>query len=228
MTFGEILHECAELGNTSERIEIEWRGFVNRAQQRIAQRRDWSMMHDQRRVTIAQGALSAVLDANFKKLSSEKSPVSYQDPTAIYNLPIPCEVVSRAAAEQMGYSPWFAPFPTAPYAFPIRYVFIERNGPGGRWTINLPKQYATNPSVTFTVSGYYYPDTLKNADDTNAFTEHPELCDAIINLAKGLAYASEDVDPQREGLCMQRYEAAYKHAAYSDASQRFQGRQLRM
>src|SRR5580693_6413475 len=194
MTLGEIIFECGELGNQSPRVEIDWKRTINRAMRRIAQRRNWSFMHDQRQVTILQNTLSAALDKNFKQLSSEKSPISYLDPTTTYQLPIPCEVISRARANRMGYNPWFAPYPVQLNAFPLRYVYVEKNGPNGAWMLYIPQQYVANPTVTFNVSGYYFPTDLRNSDDHNGFTDHSELCDAIINLSKALAYFAEESD----------------------------------
>jgi hypothetical protein len=228
MTFGELLYECGELGNQSNRVEIDWRRFVNRAIRRIAQRRDWTMMRDQRQVTINQGALSAPLDANFKKLTDEKSPISYIDPTTTYQLPIPCIVISRAEADRMGYNPFFAPYPVQLNAFPLRYVFVEKDGPDGRWKLFIPQQYVVNPTVVFNVGAYYYPNDLHNAEDHNGFTDHPELCDAIINLTKATAYFAEEPDSEKGAAAMKLYELAYKQAAYSDAAQRLMGRALAM
>lgn len=228
MTLAEILYEAGELGNTSQRVSLDWKRFVNRAVRKIVQRRNWSACHDQRSVFIQQGVTSAPLDKNFKCLSSERSPVSYQDPTVPYPLPVPCEVISRAMANRMGFNPWTTPFPTAPVCFSLRYVYIERNGPGGAWTLNLPIQAIANPATTFTISGFYFPNDLINADDSNAITNHPELCDAVINLTKYLAYSAEDNAPQQEQIMRQRYEESYNHAAYGDAYQSLQGRALRM
>lgn len=228
MNLADIIEECAGLGVKSPRLDVYWKSFVNRAQRQIAQRRSFSFMHDQRQVTINQGSFSADLDPTFKELSSEKSPVSYQDQTVPYVMPIPCEVISRARADRMGYNPYVTPFPTLLNAFPLRYVFIERNGPNGLWKLFLPQQYQTSPSVTFTVSGYYYPADLILGSDTSGVTEHPDLCEAIINLTKALAYRSEEVDNPKALAAYQLYEQSYRHAAYTDQAQRFAGRSLKM
>lgn len=185
-------------------------------------------MHDVRSVFIQQGITTSPLDKNFKKLGAEKSAVSYNDPTVPYPLPVPCEVISRAMANRMGFNPWTTPFPTAPVCFSLRYVYIERNGPGGAWTLNLPIQAIANPATTFQISAYYFPEDLQNADDHNAFTDHPNICDAIINRTKYLSYAAEDNAPQQEQLMLQRYEECYQHAAYSDVEQKYGGRALYM
>lgn len=228
MNFGEILLECGELGNTSSRVNQEWRRFVNRAQRRIAQRRDWNFCHDVRTVTIKSGQLSSPLDKNFKKLANEKSPISYQDPTVPFPLPIPVEVISRAQADRMGYNPWTTPFPTAPVCFSLRYVFLEQNGPNGQWMLYLPVQAIANPTAVYTVSAYYYPSDLQNADDHNGMTDHPELGDALINLTKGMAYFAEDSTSPQGVACMEEYEKCYRRASYSDCQQRFGGRPLMM
>lgn len=228
MTLSEILYECGELGNQSTRVTLDWKRFVNRAIQRIAQRRDWSFLHDQRNCVIPANQLYGPLDANFKGLGRERTPISYQDPTATYTLPIPVEIISRARSLYLTWNPFLACFPTAPNVFPLRYIFLERNGPGGGWQIWLPTQYTANPPVTFNVSGYYYPNPLVNANDTNAMTNQPELCDAIINLAKALAYRAEGNDPDHAKMAYDQYEEAYKSASYSDTAQKWSGRELKM
>lgn len=228
MTIGDVLFEVGELGNQSDRVQIDLVRFINRAQQRICQRRNWSFCHDQRSVTLPQGQLGASIDRNFKQLSTERSAVTYQDPTVNYQLPIPCEVISRAEANRRGLFPWGIPFPAPVNAYPLRYVFIEKNGPNGAWMLYIPQQYTTSPTVTFMVSGYYYPNDLKNADDHSGVTDHPELCDALINLTKALTYFSEDTKSEDGMAAMALYEQAYKLASYSDSAQRYQARQLNM
>lgn len=228
MTLAEIIYECGELGNQSTRVELDWKRFVNRAQRKIAQRRNFTFLHDQRQVTIQQSALHAPLDANYKCLDNEKTPVTYQDPTVQYQLPIPVEVISRARANFLAYNPFVAAYPTAPNVFPIRWVFIERDGPAGAWQIWLPTQYQINPQVTFNISAYYYPDDLRQGEDSNAMTNHPELCDAIINLAKATAFDAEGVLPDQAKQSRQLYEIAYRAASYSDMQQQFSGRALKM
>lgn len=228
MTLTEIVYEVQQLGVKSSRTLADSKNFVNRAIRRVAQRRNWTCLHDIRTATMPSGSNEAPLDPNFKALSSEKSPVSYQDPTTSMTLPIPCEVTSRALSTRMGYNPFVAISPAVLNTFPLRYVYIEQNA-GGRWTLFLPQQYQTNPtSVVFTISAYYYPETLVLGDDSNGITNHPELCDAVINLAKHLAYAAEEVDNPKADAALSLYERAYKSAAYSDVAQQFSGRQLQM
>lgn len=228
MVFSEIIYECSSLGNKSTTIELDWKNFVNRAQRRIAQRRNWSFCHDQRQVTINQGTLSARLDINFKEVSSEKSPISYNDPSQTYQFPIPCILISRARGDRQGYNPFFAPYPTLLNAFPLRYVFIERDGPGGQWTLNIPQQYAVNPTAVFNVSAYYYPNPLQGGDDHNGLTDHPELCDALINLTKAMSFFAEDAESKQGQNCMALYEQLFREASYSDLQQRLAGRALSM
>lgn len=228
MNFAQILDECSTLGNRSTTIEMNWRNWVNRAQRRICQRFNASFMHDQRQVTINQGTLSALLDKNFKEVSSEKSPISYNDPSQTYQFPIPCVLISRARGDRQGYSPYYAPFPTLLNAFPLRYVFIERDGPNGQWSLNIPQQYMVNPTAVFNVSAYYYPNNLEGGNDSSGVTEHPELCDALINLTKAMSFFSEDAESKQGQACMALYEQLFRQATYSDLQQRLQGRSLAM
>lgn len=227
MTLDDITREVSEFQGLDSGLDQDIHPWINRAVKRIAQRRNWSGMHDQRQATIMAAQLSCPLDENFKALSSEKSPISYQDPTVSYAMPIPCEVISRARANRQGYSPFASPVPTLLNAYPLRYVFIERNQ-GGRWTLFLPQQYQVNPTVVFTISAYYYPNPLKQGTDSNVITDHPELCDAVVNLARVLAISSRDVTDKRIAGAMALYEQAYKSAAYSDVAQAMQGRSLMM
>lgn len=227
MNLGELIREVAEFTGLDPGLDQDIRGWVNRAQRRISQRRNFACMHAQRQVTIQAGQLSALLDENFKQASSEKSPCSYQDPTVSYAMPIPCEIISRARANRQGYSPFASPVPTLLNAYPLRYVFIERNE-GGRWALFLPQQYMVNPQVTFTLSCYLYPAPLVQMGDTNAFVSYPELGDAVINLARALAFGARDVTDKRIAAAMGLYEEAYKSAAYADVAQSFAGRSLSM
>ena len=228
MTLSEIIYECGELGVKSIRVNSDWKRFVNRAMRQIANRRNWSFMHDQRTATIVAPSLSVSLGKTFKQLSSEKSPVSYQDPSTPNQFPIPVEVISRARADRMGYNPAITPFPSQLNAFPLRYVFIERNMSANEWQMFLPQQYQTYPTVTFNISAYYYPDDLDLGDDRNGLTDHGDLCEALINLTKALAYLAEEVDDPKGKAAYELYELAMKHAFYNDSSQVYGGRSLKL
>lgn len=228
MNCADLIYEASSLGNKATTIELDWKKWLNRAQRRIAQRRNWSGCHDQRQVTIPQGTLSAKLDINFKEVSSEKSPISYNDPSQTYQFPIPCILISRAMGDRQGYNPFFAPYPTLLNAFPLRYVFIERNGPGGQWTLNVPQQYAVNPTAVFNVSGYYYPNDLQGGDDTTFFTTQPELCDAMLNLTVAMSFYAEDAESKQGQAREAIYERLFREASYSDTQQRLAGRSLTM
>lgn len=54
----EIIREVGELGARSRAVQGDIKGFANRAQRTIAQRRNWSFMHDIRGVTITTGSSS--------------------------------------------------------------------------------------------------------------------------------------------------------------------------
>ena len=296
MTISELIYIVQELGVKSVRLDSDVRGFINRAQRQIAQRRNWSFMHAQQPfsvpgttialtsntaatasvVTCAAHSLttgqlytgtiasvsgsiptingertitilgatsfsvpvttttggtggtialrSVSLGGTFKQLSGERSPVSYQDPTSSSPFPIPVQVVSRPAADRTATVPYSNAQPTA---YPIQSVYLEQNGPGGQWALYLPAQYAPTP-ITFQVSAYYYPADLTLGTDHNALTDHGDLCEALVNLAKARAYFAEEVDSPKGTAALALYEQAYKSASYSDVAQGFGGRQLRM
>lgn len=227
MTLEDIVREVAEFPGVDSGLDNDIINFVNRAVKRIAQRRNWTGMHDVRTATIDAAALSVPLDPNFKQLASEKSSVSYQDPTVSYAMPIPCEVISRARANRQGYSPFASPVPTLLNAYPLRYVFLERDQ-GARWRLFLPQQYQVNPAVVFTIEAFYYPAPMKLGPEHNPITDHPELCDAVINFARALAFGARDVTDKRIAGAMALYEESYKAAAYSDVAQGFGGRILNL
>lgn len=227
MTLSEVIYECGELGNQSIRVESDWKGFVNRAQRRIAQRRNFTLLHDYRPVTVASGQTSVLLGRNFKQLSEEESPVSFN--YGQYQLPV--KVTSRARIQGLGFwplqnGPLCLP---APYGYiPIQVVFLERNGPGGQWQLCIPPQYSVTTNLVFNISAYWFPEDLNLGDDHNALTDHGDLCEALINLTKAMAYFAEETDNPKGTAAMALYEQAFESACYSDVAQSMGGRTLRM
>lgn len=227
MTFEEIMHEVADLGNASQRVTLDIRGFINRAMQRVCQDRSWTGMRDRRQFQIQSGNTLVPLGPQFKELTPEQSPVSFS--YGVYNIPV--QVITRAELERYGIWPlWDGPInvPIPGGYYPIRVVFLERNGPGGQWTINIPPQFSVSPDCQFNVTAYYYPNPLNLGQDHNAITDHPQLCDAIINFAKSRLLFAEDPTSKAGVAAMKFYQEALTSAAYSDSATPWQGLTLRM
>lgn len=230
MTLAEIIYECGELGRsggTGQRVLSDWKGFINRAQRQIADRANFTFLHDRRAVVITSGSTSVALGANFKELSGEQSPVSFA--VGGYNAPV--IVTSRERTEILGL--W--PSPNVPYApplpgghMPLQVVFLETNGPGGQWALNVPPQYSVTSDATFNVSAYWYPGDLTQGEDHNALTDHGILSEALVNLAKSIAYRAEEPDNPKGVAAKQIAEEAIREALYSDGAKRFAGRTMRM
>lgn len=226
MNLEELTREVGEFSVRSSRTDTDTVSYINRAIRRVSQRRNWNCLHDQRTVVMASGSLSTELDPDFKELSAERSPVSYYDNTSGNSVPIPCEVTSRAIATRVCSNPLISDYPTISSGFPFRIVFIEQNQ-GGRWTINIPQQYQSNPSLTYTISGYYFPRPLKLGPESNGISDHPILCDAVLNLAKHLAFVAEDPESTKAVAAYALYDQAYRSAIYAEVNQALAGRILR-
>lgn len=227
MTRSEIIEECAGLGVKDPRLDVYWGQWLNRAQKRIAQRKNWNLMHDVRPVTVLSGATSVLLGKEFKQLGEEESPVSFN--YGQYRMPV--KVTSRARIEGLGFWPLLnGPLCLpAPYGYiPIQVVFIEQDGPGGQWNLSVPSQYSISTNCVFNISAFWYPQDLLQGSDHNAMTDHGELCEAIINLTKSLAYFAEESDSVKGQAAMELYEASYQSALYSDVAQSMGGRTPRM
>lgn len=224
MQLSELVYEIGELGLRDSRLDLDYRGFINRAQKTIASRRNWTFLHNRAPFTIPGGSTSVSLGSTFKQLSSEQSPVSYT--YGIYNLPV--YVASREEIESRGVWPWtngptFQPTPGG--AWPVRVVFIEQNN-GGNWTLNIPPQFAPQLDLTFNVSAYFRPADLALGTDHNALTDNGFLADALMNLA--MAYAIKDPTDKRVPGFKALYEDYFRQACYEDAQRQFSGRTLRL
>lgn len=111
---------------------------------------------------------------------------------------------------------------------PIRVVFMEQDGPGGLWTLNVPPQFIITNNCQFNVQGYYYPLDLKQGDDTNGMTNNGQLCQAIIALSKAFAFLNNDETEKQGQAAMARFEDLFDKALYEDASRKYNGCNLRM
>lgn len=221
MNFGELIYEIGELSLRNPRTEINVRSYINRAINICGQRRSWTHMHTIQQVTIQASNTSATMPASFKCLSEQESPISFT--YGYYRLPV--TVSTRSQIEACGLwplmnGPLSMPLPGG-YC-PIRVVFMERDGPGGLWTLNVPPQFIITTEMVFNVQGYYFPPELKQADDSNAFTNQPELVEAIIARAKAIGYFAEEPASEKGLACMQQFEQHFQNAAYMDVRQQYQ------
>jgi len=227
MSLSEILQEIGELSNRGNALQSNIRGFVNRAQRSICSRRDWQWMHDRKPVSIPDGETSGPMPSGFKKLSDEASPISY----SMGNFDIPVTVTSRSRLEM--WFPWPYQFNITTYQqpgipLPILIVFMEMDGPSNGWRLHIPPQFAQHQALSFNVSGFYYPEDLNLGTDSNFITDNGDLCEALINKAKSLAYFAED-PASKQGIAAQAlYEYHLSTAMYTDAAVAYQGRPLRM
>lgn len=226
MTLEDLIREVGYSSKDSQ-VQQDLKGFVNRAIRTIAERANFSSMHDRRPVTIAPGFSSTPLGVGFKQLSEETSPISFQYGTYFLSV----LVTSRARVELAG----IYPFPNGPMSFPVpggympyRVVFLERNGPGGQWSLNIPSQFnSTLPSV-FWISAYWYPYPLVKGDDTNPMTMDGNLSEAIIRLAAHYAFRSVDPTDKRGDAAKEQAEEAIARAMYTDVFISMGGRAMRM
>lgn len=227
MTLGEIILEVGELALRNPRTEINVRSYINRAINIIGQRRSWTFMHTIQQVTIQAQQTSAAMPASFKCLSEQSSPISFT--YGQYRLPV--TVTTRSYIESCGLWPLMngpLSMPVPGGYMPIRVVFMERDGPGGLWTLNVPPQFIITTAMVFNVQGYYFPPPLAQASDSNAFTQQPEVCEAIVALAKAIGYRAEEPDDPKGEASMKQFEDYFNQAAYMDVRQQYQVSGLRM
>lgn len=226
MNLGDIIREVGEIGVRNGRINTDIKGFVNRAQRAIAERRNWSWMKQTEDVTIPAGETSVNMPGDFKELDEENSAVSYTIEGS--NIPIPVQVASRAQLNRTGTGwnrYWIGRYTQAD----ISGVWMEPNGEGG-WALKILSIAAPSSDLTFSVTGYYYPDDLEKAGDSNAFTRHGDVAEAIVCKAKALAYAAlDDAESiQKAEMHAMSYERHIKQAIYADARKKTAGRALHM
>lgn len=226
MDLESLIREIGYSAKDSQ-VQQDLKGMTNRAIKTIAERWNWSSMHSRRIVVIPSGFSKQSLDADFKQLSQEASPVSFVYGT--YELPV--QVTSRSRIQLAGI--W--PFPNGPFSFPVpgsympvRVVFLERNGPGGLWQLEVPPQFSITQAAQFWISAYWYPPPLTKGSDTNPMTEDGNLSEAIIRMAACYAFRAVDpIDPRGDAAKAQAEEAITR-AMYSDSFIALGGRNLRM
>lgn len=226
MTRADLVREIGELAARGVRIQSDIAGWLNKGQRIIAQRANWTFLHDIQSVTVTSGAVSANLPTNWKELGPEKSPITYTDPT---NSQFPRPVIVKSRAELEAMSPGFYGYVTnAPsgYGSPV-YVFLEQNA-GGRWTINLPTGFPILTDITYRLSCYLFPADLSLGTDHNGLTDDGELSEALINWVKCKAIGIVDLTDPQVALAEQAYEKAVRRALGQDARRRIAGRSLHM
>lgn len=227
MTLGEIILECGELSLRSPRIEINIRGYVNRAIKAIAQRHNFTGMHQISTVVIPSGQTSVTMPPTFKQLSEQQSPISFT--YGSYRLPV--TVTTRSQIEACGLwplmnGPLSTPLPSG--YLPIRVVFMERDGPGGLWTLNVPPQFIITQDMPFNVQGYYLPDELVSVGDSNFFTNQGEVVEAVIARTKAIGFFAEDPTNPKGAAAMEQFENHFQNCLYADRAQLYNGVPLRM
>lgn len=224
MTLSQIIREVAELSLPGKAIQSDVKGWTNRAQQIIARRHPWTFLHDIIEIVLPANQFSVDLPANFWRLASETSPISYIDPTTQPSSPIPVKVRSRAELERM--SPAFNSLITGSpsgYGTPA-YVFLERND--GQWTLNTLPGYPITTGVTFRLSCFLLPEDLSAGADSSPITDDPELGESLLNWVRSKAYAAADPTDARAGAAMALYEQGVRTAIGQDARNRIAGRAI--
>lgn len=226
MTLEDLIREVSYSSKDSQ-VQLDLKGFINRAVRTIAERANWTFIHDRRIVVIPSGFNSQKIGAEFKQLSEEASPVSFV--YGSYELPV--LVTSRARIQMAG----IYPFPNGPLSFPvpggympIRVVFLERNGPGGLWQIFIPPQFSITQNAEFWISAYWYPFPLVKGTDENPMTQDGNLSEAIIRLAAHYAFRSVNPTDPRGDAAKAQAEEAITRAMYSDVLIAQGGRAMRM
>jgi len=226
MNLTALIRELREYSLPGVKYQDDVKAWVNRAQRAIAQSRSFNFMHSRQTATLTGNTTSVELNARFKELAPEKSPVTFTDPS-LSNVPIPCRVRSRAEIE--GLFPNFQTFianSTSGWCAPY-YVFIEQND-GGRWTLNIPQWYTAGSTLTFVLSCYLYPADLSAGADSNGLTNDADLSEAIIHWVKAKALAAKDASNPEVAACLTLYRNALNSAGNTDARQRLAGRDFRM
>lgn len=218
----QLILEVGELPSFGPKLQMDIRGFINRAIKQIAARKNWTFCHDYIQVTIPAGDSGASMGPTFKELGPEKSPVSLVSINANCG-PFPCEVVTRAQLQRGGgWGEW--PGGNLPGSqggeYFNRRVFIEQNA-DGQWYINVAQPLVS--AQTYNISGYFYPPALTLGIDTNGVVSQPELADAVINRAKAIAYSSIDPTDPRGLACQQLYQMHYDIAVREDSYRRIAG-----
>lgn len=225
MNLEALIRRVGELRSpNNDRLKVDIKQIINQAIDMIEERHSWSFMRSHEEVVVTAGDTSAPLAENFKELTQERSPVSWTDITG-GGFPTSVVVLSREEMQRRGWWPlsrWITGSTGFVPGFGI-YIDID----GGIPTLNIPTGLTSSSDITFTVSGYYFTEDLIKASNHNALTDNGLLADAVVNLAKSIAYRAEDPADARGDACDAIYERSYKSALYADVRKDYAGRTLR-
>lgn len=219
MNLSQLVREIGELNLRGQNVQSDIKGWINRAQRAIAERRSWTFMHDRLSVTIVAGTTSASLPSNFKEPSPEKSPITFTAPNQAY--PTPVHVRSREELERMTPGQ-FGNVVNASGAWTPFFVFFEQDA-GGLWSLNVPPQFPYVADCTYALSAFMFPADLAAGTDHNGFTDSAELSEAIINWIKWKALPKTDPEGQAS---KQAFEETMQSYAVADARRKLSGRSL--
>lgn len=224
MTLGELTRFVGELRKPSgDRLTSDVKSLINRAQRKIAEK-NWGFMRDVSDVTVEAGETSADLAQNFKELTPERYPVSFSDTSTTANCAVPVRVYSREEMIRRGWWPMRNWVMGASTYLPGFGTYIEQVQ--GASTLNVPQNLTSSTDLVFSVSAFYYPEDLVKATDHNSLTDHGDLSDALINLAKAYAYEAEDPANPQANACRILYSTAIRTAEYNDVRKTYAGRTL--
>lgn len=227
MNLSQLVRYVGEIGLKNPKLDSDVRDFVNQAVRYVAERYNWNGMHNWSQVTLLSGSTSVTMPPTFKELSEQASPISFSYNQ--YNLPV--IVSTRSQIEACGLwplmnGPLSMPLPGG--WMPIRVVFMEQDGPGGLWTLNVPPQFIITNNCVFNVQAYYYPLDLQQGSDSNALTNNGQLSQAIIALAKAFAFLNDDETAKQGEAAMARFETLFDIALYEDTKRKYNGVNLRL
>lgn len=234
MDLQDLIREVGELPGGSHRTDQDVKRFINRALRAIAGRENYTFMADVRPYVILSGQHSVSLGPDYKARTGEFSCVSVTYNAGNQTFKLPVRVLSLEEVERQLYWPWIGQFLNQPVPggyIPIRVVYFQYQATGfeaGTWHLKIPPQFYVLADAPYNVSAYFYPKPLVLPSDHNAFTDDPDLADAMVNYAKFLKYSSEDETDKRAAFCKAAYEEHFVQADYRDSFVRYQGRELRM
>lgn len=206
MTLAE-LNERMALGVNRSDLAAAYTNFLNEAQREICKLRSWVWMRKVATLTLAAGATSVAMPADFKELCPARSPIHYTTDDGTLT---PLDLVTREQRIRRSY------------LYPILSVrgFLD-------WTTSPPSlniYSAAEAAIDFNVSYFGYLPNLSASTDHNTLTDdYPEML-----LAKAKACALLTVnDPlagDLETVFEKKFDAARKHDAYASVA----GTQLRL
>lgn len=198
-------------GVSRDDLAASYTSFLNEAQREICGRRSWTFMRDEADVTVLNGASSAALPANFKELSSSKTPIHAVGSDGVSL--VPCDVVTREQRIRRN----------------VIYPLVISNTPRLYidWTVQPPilNLFATaTENLVFNVSYFGYMADLSADGDHNALTDsYPEML-----LAKAKAIAFGRVNDPAVVDAEEYFQLKFDDARREDSYKALAGLQMRM